>query len=403
VKPWQKWLALGTVVLAAIAVVAGTAAYRTRRVIQLTKDIRSQVRYLIENGGTIGEAPSKETFSMDYLQPIFGDNPELLKKLKDVVQEGMAEEPALSLGEVAPMVVTYHMAETGTVEDVVVHAIGGFPLARSKPGFHRHGYFFYQINKNLWDVGNIFISFLGRDMVLFSAKDETTEAQQALIDSLFSGDITMLVGSLSRPLHYTAVLPDPRRIVPPQLRGHVQAVVLKGMLSPQKGALEGILLTPSVNSAGYAFSLLRDVKLAAELSLRTRWHGVVENTAWGPCIDTWWAWEMVRMLEKSPIEKEQNLIRIRAEYGRVMVNAVMKTIERMSRDLAQMRGSLEERLDPREVDARLATTKPGHYWSEAHQWGPDWPFPAPTNAGSTDVQAEVVATQQTTSASTAVP
>ncbi len=374
-KPWQKWLTLAVAILAVAGFAVGFAAYRAHRLVRLATDFRSQVRYLIENGGTIGEAPAKETFSVDYLQAIFGDNPELLEKLKTVVHEGLADEPALNLGEVAAMVVTYHMVETGKVEDVVVHAIGGFPIAREKPGFHRHGYFFQQLDKNLWEAGNIVIGFLGRDMVLFSANDATTEAQQALIDSLFSGDVMMLVDSLSRPLYYTAVFPDPRRIVPPQLRGHVQAVVLKGMLSPRKGLWETIVLTPSVSSAGYAFSLLRDMKMAGELMLKTRWHGVVEDREWGPWIDTWWAYEMVQTLERAEMEQAQNLIRMKSDFGRVMVNAVVKSIERMSRDLAQMRGSLEDRLDPREVDARLATRKPLHYWSDPHQWGPDWPFP----------------------------
>jgi len=31
------------------------------------------------------------------------------------------------------------------------------------------------------------------------------------------------------------------------------------------------------------------------------------------------------------------------------------------------------------VDAMLRTAKPVHYWSEAHQWGPDWPFGSGTN------------------------
>jgi hypothetical protein len=379
VKPWQKWLTFVVAILAVAGLAAGIAAYRANRIWRMANDFKAQVRYLIENGGTIGEAPAKETFSVDYLQAIFGDNPELLEKLKNVVHEGLADEPALNLGEVAAMLVTYHMVETGKVEDVVVHAIGGFPIAREKPGFHRHGYFFQQIDKNLWEAGNIVIGFLGRDMVLFSASDATTEAQQALIDSLFSGDIMMLVDNLSRPLYYTAVFPDPRRIVPPQLRGHVQAVVLKGMLSPQKGLWETILLTPSANSAGYAFSLLRDMKLAGELALKTRWHGVAVEREWGTWIDTWWAYEMVQTMEKAQMEQQQNLIRMKSDFGRVMVNAVVKSLERMSRDLAQMRGSLDERLDPREVDARLATSKPMHYWSDPHQWGPDWPFPPETN------------------------
>jgi hypothetical protein len=74
------------------------------------------------------------------------------------------------------------------------------------------------------------------------------------------------------------------------------------------------------------------------------------------------------------MEKEQNIVRLKSKYERTMVNATLKSIERMGRDLAQMQGSLEEKLDPRLVDARMRTTKPQHYWSEEHKWGPDWPI-----------------------------
>ena len=51
----------------------------------------------------------------------------------------------------------------------------------------------------------------------------------------------------------------------------------------------------------------------------------------------------------------------------------------MGRDLAQMQGSMSDKLDPREVDARMKTKKPMNYWSEPHRWGPDWPIGNPTN------------------------
>ena len=70
---------------------------------------------------------------------------------------------------------------------------------------------------------------------------------------------------------------------------------------------------------------------------------------------------------------------MKSDFERVMVNVVLKTIERMGRDMSQMRGTLEERTDPRLVDARMQSSKPLHYWSDDHQWGPDWPIPAETN------------------------
>ena len=370
-----KWGKIAAVLVVVVGVVTAYCSYRAMRVYRVAAGFESQVRYLIENGGTIGEAPASETFSADYLQAIFGDNPDLLEKLRGVIQKGLADQPSLNLGEVAAMIITYHLNDDGKAEDVVVHAVGGFELAREKPGFHRNGYFFQQLDNNLWNYGNILVGFLGRDMVLFSGDEAVTKVHQEMLDSLFTGDISVLVTSLKRPMYFTAVFPDPRQIMPPQLRSHVQAVVFKGFLGAYKGSWEALILTPSPKSATYALAILRDMKTASEYAIKTRWKGVVQEKEWGPVVDPWWAYELAKTSEKATIEKEQNLVRIKTEFERVMVNAVLKSIERLSRDLAQMKGSLTEKLDPRIVDARLKTSKPDHYWSEPHEWGPNWPIP----------------------------
>ncbi len=371
------------VILAAGCIGAGFVAYRVHRAYDVLTSFRAQVRYLIENGGTIGESPAAETFSTDYLEAIFGDNPELLSQLKTIVRKGLTDDPALNLGEVTAMIVTYNKDEQDRVSNVVAHAVGGFPLGKMKPGFHRDGYFFQQVDKNLWGMGNIMISFLGRDMVLF-AEESVAESQHKLLESLFSGEITLMVKAIETPMYFTAVFPDPKKIIPPQLRGHIQAVVVKGSLSHQKGHVETLLLCPSQKSADYAYGILNDMKTMAKLTLQTRWGGAVTQTAWGPMVGTWWAYEMVQSLEKLTLQTEIILVRVKTDFERVMVNATLKTIERMSRDLAQMKGSLEERMDPRLVDARLRTQKPLHYWSEDHQWGPDWPIPPSKLTNSTE-------------------
>jgi hypothetical protein len=388
VKRIGKWWKIAAGLAVAVGLVASYYSYRALRVYRVASNFESQIRYLIQNGGTIGESPASETFSVDYLQAIFGENPDLLEKLKVIVQQGLADQPALNLGEVAAMIVTYHLADDGKAEDIVVHAVGGFELAREKPGFHRNGYFFQQLDNNLWNYGNMLVGFLGRDMVLFSSDEAVTKTHREMLDSLFSGDISVLVNTLKRPMYFTAVFPDPRQVVPPQLRSHVQAVVFKGYLGYFQGGWEAIVLTPSPKSATYALAILRDMKTAADYALKARWKGVIQQKEWGQVIDPWWAYEVVKTSEKTTMEKEQNLVRIKTDFERVMVNAVLKSVERLSRDLAQMKGSMTEGLDPREVDARLKTAKPDHYWSELHQWGPDWPI-APTQAPPTEVQAVI--------------
>lgn len=386
----MNWKRIGIGV--AVVAVAGaiTATIVTRHAIRLydvAKDWKGQVRYLIENGGTIGEVPASEAFEDGYLEAIFGGDPDLLSKLRGVIAKGLAEDPTLSLGEVAAMIVTYRKNGDSRIEDVVAHVVGGFPLGQRKPGFHRDGYFSSQIDPSLWGAGNSMLSFLGRDIVLF-ADESVANTQQGILESMLSGDIMPMVDSLAgRPLYFTAVFPDPRRVVPTQLKSHVQAIIMKGHLSMQDGSWEMIVLTPKPESATYALSIIYDMKLAAQMALQARLQGVVVDTAWGETVPVWWALEMAKTVQRTSIEKEQNIVRLHVDYDRIMVNAVLKSLERMGRDMAQMRGSLDERLDPRLVDARLKSTKPLHYWSDPHRWGPDWPIAPPKTNSAPDAAA----------------
>ncbi|MBU1693572.1 MAG: hypothetical protein KJ726_06210 [Verrucomicrobia bacterium] len=367
------------VVLVLVVVVVGTIAnlmHRATRLWSMASDFQTRIRYLVETGQTIGEKPASEAFSVDYLQTIFGDNPELLENLKAVVQQGLAKDSTLTAGEVTALLVTYRLLDDGSVADVIVHAVGGFPAARKRPGFHRNGYFFHQIDSDLWTFGNLCIGFLGRDVIVFGVDEAATERQRLLLDSIFSGEIMTLVQHLEKPLYFSLVLPDPRQAVPPQLRHHVQAVVIKGYMSHTGGRCDVLILTPSPRSSRYALNLFDDMKTASEVALRTKWQGVPKKNEWGQDVYDWWAVEMVNTMEKATLEQEFSIIRMGADFGRVMVNAILKSIERMSRDLAAMQGIEDDRLDPRLVDARLKTSSPLHYWSEQHQWGPNWPIPA---------------------------
>jgi hypothetical protein len=378
-RKWVKPIVVALVVMAVGLVYIGLRAYRT---VSIGHDMYTQVRYLVANGGSIGEVPAEKAFSLDFLQVIFGDNPELLRHLKALVSKGLADDPALHLGEVAAMLVTYQTDTDGAVSDVVFYAIGGFPLTRRKPSLHTGGYFFQQLDQNLWQYGNVLISFFGRDIVMFAEDEEISARQEEIVESLLSGEIMPLVNRIAKPMHFTMVLPEPRHIIPRQLKPHMRTIVLKGFLSHYKGKIEAHILSPSPRSASYALSSLRDLKLAAKLTLRTRFHGVERETLWGPVRNPWWAYEMAQALEHSEFTSEASVVKYNTEFERVMVNAILKTIERFSRDLAAMRLTQDERLDPRLVDAKLRTAKPLHYWSESHQWGPDWPIPP---AGITNV------------------
>lgn len=374
----KKKILVAVTSIALVAVGAGAfIGYRAYRLYGVARDWRAQVRYLIENGGTIGEAPASETFSSSYLDAIFGNDPELLAQLKTVIAKGLSEDPGINLGEVAAMIVTYRRNSSGKIEDVAAHVAGGFPLGRRKPGFHRDGFFAGQLDPNLWQAGNQAVSFFGRDLIIF-AEPTAEKNQTELLESIFSGDIMPFANSLDRPLYFTAVFPDPERVVPPQMRRHIQAFIMKGHLAQMDGSLESIVLTPSPKSATYALSLLHDMKMASLMWLRARWKGAIEQTEWGPQVGSWWAFEIGNTVDKTVMEKDQNIVRMKMSFERVMVNASLKSIERLGRDYAQQKRSLDERMDPRLVDASLKSDKPLHYWSTPHRWGPDWPIAAPT-------------------------
>jgi len=379
-KTRSKWLLSALGLCLVLAGAGGFLVYRVQRAWSVAWDLKDHIRYQLESGQDIAETPMGEAVAVDYLERIFEGSPELLDKLKGVVQRGLEDTPALRLGEVSAMVVTYRQDEEGEATDVVAHVLGGFPLGKRKPGFHRDGYFRHLIDRDLWNLGNAVISLMGRDMIMF-AEEHIAEQHQEMLESIFVlGDVYPLVEYIEKaPVYFTAVFPDPRRLVPIQLRHHVQALVFKGHLAPKGGRMELVALTPSARSASYALSIISDMKMFSEVALRTKWKGVPIRAPWGTYVETWWAHAMVETSRKTALEKQHNILRIRTEFDRVMANAVVKSVERMGRDLAQMRGSLEERLDPRLVDERLFSAKPQHYWSDSHRWGPNWPFRGETN------------------------
>lgn len=391
-------------------ITGGWLGWRGYRLAHMAYTVEGQVRYMVETGGTIGAAPADETFSAQYLEAIFGDDPALLAQLSAVIDEGLESEPDLNLGEVAAMIVTHRRDDDDVISQVAAYVVGSFPLGRVNPEFHRDGFFRHQLEEPLWDTGRSALRFVGRDMVLF-ADEDVKPVNTAIIEGILRGDILPLANSLHEPLHYTAVFPDPRRVVPPRLRHHVQAVVTRGRLKPQAGESEVIVLTRSPRSANYTQSIVSDLRRMAEIALRTKFRGDEREQDWGTQAGVWWAAEMLDTLEMSILEREENIIRLQSQYRRPMVNALLKALERFGRDWQARRLIEEELLDPREADRLMATRSPLHYWSDEHKWGPDWPIaPSPAElderrrraearqALREAEQAEVMAQRQTAAA-----
>ncbi len=372
-KLQRRHLKRAGITLLLLAVFAGgMLGVRGYRLATFAYDLESQLRYLIDDGGTIGTSPAAETFSDLYLQVIFGDNPQLLEQVRTNIREGVERDPDLMLGEVAAMLVTHREDDNGSVLDVAVHVIGGFPLGRMAPQFHRDGFFRQHVDENLWSVANTALRFAGREMVLL-ADEEVADRQSAVLDGIFDGRVGPLLVQMEEPIFYTMVLPNPRRVMPPQLRHHISAVIYQGAISHHAGRNELVLLTNSRRSANYTMSVISDLKRVAELALKTRFDGVEYEAEWGTTTGPWWSYEMAQTSEQTTIEREDNLVRLTSDFERVMVNAIVKSIERFGRDWRRKRLVMEEGLDPREADRRMASRSPLHYWSDEHRWGPDWP------------------------------
>ncbi len=361
----------GTLLVLALAT-GGFLGFRGYRLATFAYDLESQLRYLIDDGGTIGTSPAAETFSDIYLEIIFGHNGQLLEQVRENIRRGVQRDPDLMLGEVAAMLVTYREDEEENVLDVAVHVVGGFPLGRMAPQFHRDGFFRQHLDEKLWNVANTALRFAGREMVLL-ADEEVADRQSAVLDGIFEGRVGPLLVQMEEPIFYSLVLPNPRRVMPPQLRHHISAVVYQGAISHHAGRNEVVLLTNSRRSANYTMSVISDLKRVAEMALKTRFDGVEYEAAWGTTRGPWWSYEMAQTSDQTTIEREENLVRLTSDFERVMVNAIVKSIERFGRDWRRKRLVMEEGLDPREADRRMASQSPLHYWSDEHRWGPDWP------------------------------
>ncbi|MDD2236280.1 MAG: hypothetical protein PHG65_03615 [Kiritimatiellae bacterium] len=375
--------------LSVVAIVAAGGAaflgYRTYRVYDIAQSWRTQIRYLVESGGSIGTAPASEALSDNYLEMVLGDNRELLDELKGLLHEGMDDTHSLNMGEVAAMNITYNVTPEGSNVNVAAHIAGGFPMESRKPGFHRDGFFNELTDNQLYSLGNRQVQFLGRDMIFF-ASTNYAEQHQGLMDTMFEGQILPLAESLTNRLYHVTVFPNPENVLPPQLRKHVQTVVTKGAIGQYDGNWDVIIITKSPESARYVVSIINDMKRTAEITLSSVLGGDAVETQWGKQY-VWWARSMMDMSARSVVDQKANLVRVRTDFKREMVNATLKTVERAMRDYKAIRERFDEN-DPRVAKALAkadALESQGkrleskgrrmlNYWSEDHQWGPDWPI-----------------------------
>ena len=167
-------------------------AWRVFDVARTAKGARDHWRYLLESGEQIEGAEAEDVLSDDYLSSLFGGNPELVQRLKSVIDLGMATDDSLRTGEVTAMVVTYRQGDDGAVLDPAIYAIGGFADPKhQRLGFHSTGFMHQELDHSLWTSGDAVMRLLGRDIVVF-CETEKAESHMALLYDLLNGRILPL-------------------------------------------------------------------------------------------------------------------------------------------------------------------------------------------------------------------
>ena len=333
------------------------------------------LRYLLESGETVEGTPADDVLSDNYLLSLFGDNPELVERLKTVVDLGMATDANLKLGSVSAMVVTYRKDSTGKIFDAAIYAVGGFPDPKSKRlGFHSSGYFREELDSDLWISGHALMNLLGRDIIVF-CEQEKAEAHMALLYDLLNGNVLPLAQRIvEAPLHYAVVFPNPKELAPPNLRNSLQTVIVKGEMTGDNGKSEVMLVSPSVATAFQVHTIVKDMRKLAAIAFHDKFSGYVKQMTWGPMNDTWWAVEYSQLLDSLQLVQDQVLVVFRAEYDRAKNNALLKTVERAGRDLAMQKSFALAGDLPWEFAFREKDNPTGGYWSREHRWGPEWPL-----------------------------
>jgi len=333
------------------------------------------LRYLLESGETVEGTPADDVLSDNYLLSLFGDNPELVERLKTVVDLGMATDANLKLGSVSAMVVTYRKDPSGKIFDAAIYAVGGFPDPKSKRlGFHSTGYFREELDSDLWISGNALMNLLGRDIIVF-CEQEKAEAHMALLYDLLNGNVLPLAQRIvEAPLHYAVVFPNPKELAPPNLRNSLQTIIVKGEMTGDNGKSEVMLVSPSVATAFQVHTIVKDMRKLAAIAFHDKFSGYVKQMSWGPMNDNWWAVEYGQLLDSLQLVQDQVLVVFRAEYDRAKNNALLKTVERAGRDLAMQKSFALASDLPWEFAFREKDNPTGGYWSREHRWGPEWPL-----------------------------
>lgn len=368
------WLRSLMICLAALVAVGAYWTWRGWDVVRTAKGGYEHLRYLLESGETIEGAEAEDVLSDDYLSSLFGGNPELVERLKSVIDLGMATDESLKTGQVTAMIVTYRETEDGGVQDPAIYAIGGFTDPKhSRLGFHSTGFMKRELDESMWMTGNSVMRMLGRDIVVFCETDKA-EGHMALLYDLLNGHILPLAAKVvEAPLHYAVVFPTPGEVAPPSLKNDLQTVFLTGMMGGDSGTCEARFVTSGGLRTLHVRNVLKDMLAMAKVTFRDKWGGYIKEREWGKQNDVWWAVDYVDLIDRVQFVEMHDLVVLKTTMDREKNNAVLKTIERAGRDLAAQKAFELSGQLPWELQFE-ARDRGGAYWGKEHKWGADWPL-----------------------------
>jgi hypothetical protein len=262
------WVVLGALLLAA-GVLAISVTERLRRVVVETNQVRTVVQEAVKRQEMVVKAPARKEFSPAFLQMAFGDNPPLLEQIKDALSKALGENPTLSQGDVAMMLVTYR-AE-GELRDVAIHVFGNLVPERL-PSFSSEGYWKSQLNPQFFTMGQSMLSLLGREVLILANKD-VEKKQRELIDAGLNNRYRVVEDYLHDAVSFIAVIPEPSRLFSERFRPYMAAVLVKGKISLEDARGELVALSYDPKKAQELAQLLADSRMVAIGLGRVRYGG----------------------------------------------------------------------------------------------------------------------------------
>jgi len=262
------WAVLAVLVLAA-GVLALNVTQRFHRVVQETNQVRTVVQEAVRRQEMIVKAPARKEFSAAFLQMAFGDNPQLLEKIKESLSTALGANPTLAQGDVAMMLVTYR-AE-GELRDVAIHIFGNL-VPEKLPAFSSEGYWKSQLPDNFYKMGQSMLATLGREVVIL-ASPEAEKRQRDLLEAILNDRYETVHNYLHDPVSFIAVIPEPGLLFTERFRPYMAAALVKGKISLDEGRAEMVALSMDQKKAQDLAQLLSDTRMMAIGIARVRYGG----------------------------------------------------------------------------------------------------------------------------------